>query len=200
MLITPFGTPTSAANSANKAQVPGHISDGLMTVVLPVAMMNGIVHNGIMTGKLKGMMEPIIPIGSLTTLDSTPLEISKETPSVSLTMTVAYSAHWIPLYTSAIAADSGIDGSIHFSVGGLRNTSDNVVGGWVKDIEPFLGVGLEMLVVDVSGGVVLLEIFTGVLGWNIGERRWHGRKRSGNGSQVKLVHSGGGSGKHCVCV
>ena len=79
---TPSGSPASLSNSANRIQLNGTISDGFKIMQLPSAMAFGIVQFGTMFGKLKGAMHATTPKGKCSTLHSTPLLTSNNSPEI----------------------------------------------------------------------------------------------------------------------
>lgn len=60
-LTTPGGQPAWLSISINIIVAPGSLSDGLMMLVLPHVMATGNIHNGIMAGKLNGVMPAVTP-------------------------------------------------------------------------------------------------------------------------------------------
>src|SRR5450830_478615 len=62
-LSTPGGRPACSASSATSSALLGSRSDGLRTNVLPQAIAIGHIHNGTITGKLKGVMPAATPSG-----------------------------------------------------------------------------------------------------------------------------------------
>jgi len=64
-LKTPLGKPISYVYLAIKPTAPGTLSLGLSTIVFPNVIDKGIIHNGIIAGKLKGHIPAVTPIGSL---------------------------------------------------------------------------------------------------------------------------------------
>jgi hypothetical protein len=62
----------SIPRSARRTIVhPGSFSDGLITKVFPQVIATGIIHNGIMAGKLKGQIPSQVPVGQLSRPAST---------------------------------------------------------------------------------------------------------------------------------
>src|SRR3954466_5844048 len=62
-LNTPSGSPDCFSISAIINEGDGSRSEGLSTKVLPVASATGAIHNGTITGKLKGVMPAVTPSG-----------------------------------------------------------------------------------------------------------------------------------------
>ena len=60
---TPSGRPASFSNSARNSEVDGHRSDGFRIIALPADRAGAIFHNGIMAGKLNGVMPATTPKG-----------------------------------------------------------------------------------------------------------------------------------------
>jgi hypothetical protein len=65
ILQTPFGKPISFNKRATNKGHPGSFSLGFNIIVLPVVIAKGIIHKGIMQGKLKGVTPAVTPKGTL---------------------------------------------------------------------------------------------------------------------------------------
>jgi hypothetical protein len=63
MFTTPSGRPASISSSTIRCDDSGVRSEGLSTYVLPAPMAIGMVHSGIIAGKLNGTMAATTPSG-----------------------------------------------------------------------------------------------------------------------------------------
>src|SRR5437867_984672 len=61
--ITPSGSPACLSNSAILTDAEGSFSEGFRTKLFPHAIDTGNIHNGTITGKLKGVMPAQTPTG-----------------------------------------------------------------------------------------------------------------------------------------
>src|SRR3982751_6002740 len=81
-LKTPSGKPASFKSSAILLEEIGTCSDGFKIIQFPSAMAFGIVQCGTMFGKLNGAMDATTPSGLCSTLHSTPLLTSNNSPEI----------------------------------------------------------------------------------------------------------------------
>ncbi|EWM37853.1 hypothetical protein D043_2111B, partial [Vibrio parahaemolyticus EKP-021] len=92
-------------SSAKRIEVKGTCSEGLRTKVLPLAIAMGNIHNGIMAGKLNGVIPQHTPKGWIIEwLSMSVATFSTVSPIRLLAMLAACSTTSIPRQTSPLAS------------------------------------------------------------------------------------------------
>ncbi|GIT40212.1 MAG: hypothetical protein Ct9H300mP9_0620 [Candidatus Neomarinimicrobiota bacterium] len=107
-LKTPSGNPDSFKYSAILSAEKGVCSDGFKIKQFPTVMANGIIHNGTIAGKLKGVIPATTPSGSCVFGTGNPAPTADESPLNTLGNDVANSTPFFTTQNTALCIVYGL--------------------------------------------------------------------------------------------